>query len=186
MRRQASNPSPTGPTHSPPLSPSVSPSLSTSQVGNRNLILAMLAYLQAGYVPFDPVGDGTKADFVADPTPALAAQGARLERVQIKAARYRDDGAIDANLRVPSKHQPSSKRGRTSTATAPATVRYSRADIDAFALVTPDGRVFRIPVTEFAGELPTGVSLRLAPAKNNQTAGIRLASQYELPVTLAR
>jgi hypothetical protein len=149
--------------------------LSPSQLGNRNLILAMLAYQQAGYIPFDPIGDGTKADFIAEPSPALAARGVRLERVQIKAARYRGTGAIDANVRVPSRG-PTSGPGTTSSD------RYSRDDIDAFVLVTHDARVFRVPVSSFVGELPTGISLRLEPPKNNQVAGVRLARDFEMPV----
>lgn len=153
--------------------------LTPIRTGNLNLTLVTLAYTQAGWRVFHPVGDGTVADFLAvRETPA----GVVLEAVQIKAACvHLSRGCLTASLR-----NPSGLRRVDRTGGDPECARYRREDIDAFALATDDGRVYRLPVGCFgAGMLPSSVALRFAPAANGQSKGTRAAAPFELPLDVS-
>ena len=157
--------------------------LSPCRTGNLYATMAVAAYEQAGQQPWMPIGDGTAADFVATDG-GLAAGLCSFERVQIKAARYlyrdRQPMALIAAIRNPTGMlRVAQGRGRDALC-------YRRDEIDAFALVTPDGRVFRLTADDLipvgSDAYPTTVTLRLIPSANGQTKGIRLASAYELHV----
>jgi hypothetical protein len=61
------------------------------------------------------------------------------------------------------------------------TKRYTDATIDVLAAYdAQSGRCFYIPATEMGAGRNT-ISIRLAPARNNQRAGIRMASDYSEP-----
>jgi PD-(D/E)XK endonuclease len=56
---------------------------------------------------------------------------------------------------------------------------YSSVEIDAIGVYCPDlERCYLLPIRELAGK--SWIHLRLRPARNNQKAGVRMASAYEL------
>lgn len=72
-------------------------------------------------------------------------------------------------------------RMRTSRYTPGGYVRtsYAATEIDAIAAYCPDlERCYLLPITGFEGRSQT--HLRLAPCRNNQERGVRMASEYEL------
>lgn len=61
--------------------------------------------------------------------------------------------------------------------------RYSADEIDGYGVYCPElDRCFFLPIEPFEGKRV--VHLRLAPTKNNQTAKINLAGDYDLSVRL--
>jgi hypothetical protein len=56
---------------------------------------------------------------------------------------------------------------------------YGSHEVDAIAAYCPDlERCYLLPIREFDGQ--SVCHLRLAPARNNQKLGVRMASEYEL------
>ena len=157
--------------------------LSPCRVGNLYTTMALAAYECSGAETWPPMGDGTTADFIAMRGPLTAETIEQSERVQIKAARYnyRDGQAVSlvATIRNPTGLLMQAKGlGRESLC-------YRRSEIDAFALVAPDGRVFRMTADDLIASgdaYPTSVLLRLVPTANGQMKGVRLAAPYEMAV----
>jgi hypothetical protein len=62
---------------------------------------------------------------------------------------------------------------------------YSEDQIDAFAAYDAETDTsYFLPLTEFGGR--TAIQLRLAPARNNQHAGINWAKDFEFGATIGR
>jgi hypothetical protein len=130
--------------------------MQTREKGNLTEAKILAALVAAGYSVSIPFGDGHKYDFVID-------DSVSLRRVQCKTGRVKNGVLIFCAY---------SKSGNGSV----------RADYrglaDIFAVLNPEsGNVYLIPVNEVG---VTDVSLRLAPALNNQTQGVRWAEFYLL------
>jgi hypothetical protein len=120
----------------------------------------MAAASELGVVVSRPVSEGRRYDLIFDIDNALL-------RVQCKW------GALRGNVVVTGT--------RTSRLTPAGYVRttYSADEIDAIAIYCqPLNRCFLLPIQEMAGQ--SYLHLRLAPARNNQRAGIRMAEDYDL------
>jgi hypothetical protein len=130
--------------------------LYTGEKGNLSEAKILAAFVAAGYLVALPFGAGHKYDFVVD-------DSTHLFRVQCKTGRVKN-GVLIFNAY--------SQSGNGS-------VKMSyRGLADLFAVLNPvDDKVYLIPVHEVG---VTEVSLRLIPALNNQTQGIRWAETYLL------
>jgi PD-(D/E)XK nuclease superfamily protein len=107
-----------------------------------------------------PIGDGCRYDLIFDLHPELV-------RVQAKWAPRKGDVIVT--------------RFRTSRFTPHGYVRtnYSVLEIDAIGVYCPQlERCYLLPMADFEGQ--GFAHLRLAPSRNNQEQGVRMAAQYEL------
>ena len=110
---------------------------------------------------YRPMTDGARCDLVFD-------TGPRLLRVQCKWATRKGDLVV-IRLRT-SRHTPS--RGYVSTT-------YTATEIDGIGAYCRDlDRCFFLPIDEF--ERRTFAHLRLAPARNGQLVGVKMADDYPL------
>ena len=119
-----------------------------------------------GVVVAKPLVEGRRYDLIFDIEN-------RLLRVQCKWGALR--GAIIA------------ANTRTSRLTAAGYVRrtYTAEEIDVIGIYCqPLNRCFLLPIEQLAGQ--SYVHLRLAPARNNQRAGVRMAEDYDLDKMLQR
>jgi hypothetical protein len=128
----------------------------TGEKGNLSEARILAAFVAAGYLVSVPFGSGHKYDFVVD-------DDTSLYRVQCKTGRVKHGALLFCAY---------SKSGNGS-------VRMSyRGLADLFAVLNPeDDKVYLVPVNEVG---VTDVSLRLAPALNNQMQGVRWAESYLL------
>lgn len=128
----------------------------TGERGNLSEARILAAFVAAGYFVSVPFGSGHKYDFVVD-------DGTSLYRVQCKTGRVKHGSLLFCAY---------SKSGNGS-------VRVSyRGLADLFAVLNPeDNKVYLVPVNEVG---VTDVSLRLAPALNNQMQRVRWAERYLL------
>jgi hypothetical protein len=120
----------------------------------------MAAAVELGIPVLKPVQEGLRYDLVLE-------LGTRLVRTQCKWANRENDVVV--------------VRGRTCRHTPHGYVRtsYSAAEIDGIAAWCPDTRdCYFIPIAEIAGR--RSMSLRLAPARNNQELLVHWAAEYEL------
>jgi PD-(D/E)XK endonuclease len=120
----------------------------------------MAAAIELGIPVLKPVQEGLRYDLVFE-------LGTRLVRTQCKWANRVDDVVI--------------VRGRTCRHTPRGYVRtsYSAAEIDGIAAWCPDtGECYFVPIVEIAGR--GSMSLRLAPARNNQELLVHWAADYRL------
>jgi hypothetical protein len=140
--------------------------LTSSQKGAVAEAAITAAVIQLGLTVLRPLCEGRRYDLMVDLEPALL-------RVQCKLAR-RVRGVLAINLQT-CRHTP---RGYIRTS-------YSASEIDAVAVYSAElNRSFLLPVAEVAGM--RDVSLRLDATRNNQTQGVRWASDYELEPMIAR
>ena len=135
--------------------------LTTSQKGGvAELAIAAEAF-KIGIDVFRPMVDGARCDLIFD-------TGVHLLKVQCKWATCKGDLVV-VRLRT-SRHTPS--RGYVSTT-------YSASEIDGIAAYCGDlARCFFLPIEEF--EHRTFAHLRLAPARNGQRLGVKMADDYPL------
>jgi hypothetical protein len=120
----------------------------------------MHAFIEAGYCVSLPFGDGCPYDLIID-------DGDRLYRVECKTARLGTDGAISVWMM--------SNNGRWGKGQAP---RMYAGRVDLLAAYCPEtDKVYVIGGQDLAHR---GLRLRITPAANNQTKGIRWARDFEL------
>jgi hypothetical protein len=111
-----------------------------------------------------PVSGHERYDLILDLSP-------RLVRVQCKTAVRRKDVLVISLYRTRRTANGLLKRF------------YSPEDVDAFAAYSFETRrCYFLDISEFGGH--TAVSLRLGPARNNQSVGVRWARDYEFGATL--
>jgi hypothetical protein len=118
------------------------------------------AAIRLGLEVYRPMQEGGRYDLILG-------VGSRLVRTQVKWARREGEVVV--------------VRGRTSRLTPRGYVRtsYSAAEIDGVAAWCPDtDDCYFVPIAEIAGR--ARVSLRLAPARNNQELFVHWASEYRL------
>jgi len=124
-------------------------------VGERSEGQVLAAFLRAGKVVLTPFGDSQRYDMVLD-------EGGKFIRVQCKTGKIHN-GAITF---------PTS-----STNWNQGTRRDYRGQIDFFAVYEPTtDKVYLVPVMDVG---TAAASLRLAPSKNGQSKGVRMAADYE-------
>lgn len=112
-----------------------------------------------GLEVYSPLHDGARCDLIL-----LDAAG-RTIRVQCKSGHL--DGPIIVARLGTNRCTP---RGYVRTT-------YTAAEIDAIAIYCRAlDRCYALPIAEVAGQ--TYIHLRLSPARNNQTAGTRMAASY--------
>lgn len=133
--------------------------MNSKQLGNVTEVQVMLGFLQLGYNVLTPYGDCERYDFVAD-------VNGKFVKIQVKSSKVSDDG-IKFSFNTASTHYSDGKCVHHS---------YSKEDIDYFATVY-NNQVYLIPVEECSSR---SQSLRLVPAKNGQTRGVKWAKDYRL------
>ncbi|HEV2998055.1 MAG TPA: group I intron-associated PD-(D/E)XK endonuclease [Solirubrobacteraceae bacterium] len=132
--------------------------LTPSQKGAAVEAEVAAAAIRLGLPVLRPLNEGRRYDLVIDLDP-------RLIRVQCKLAR-RMGSVLVVGLRT-NRCTPG---GYVSTT-------YTTAEVDAIGACSPDTReCFLIPIEEVCGQ--SAVHLRLDPAENNQSQGIRWARDY--------
>jgi hypothetical protein len=130
------------------------------EVGDRSTMAIMFALRLEGYAILVPFGENTRYDLVID-------NGSRLRRVQCKTGRFKN-GCLLSNL----QHLRASQESKVPR-------RDYEGQIDDFAVYCPELRaVYLIPIED----VPTRAqgSLRVAPTRNGQAKGVRLAAAYEI------
>jgi PD-(D/E)XK endonuclease len=134
--------------------------LTTNQKGAIAEAAIMKAGLELQYDVYRPVIEGGRYDLIFD-------TGERLLRIQCKWAPLHGEVVIIRSY--------SSRRARSGL------VR----EFDALAAFCPQlERCYLIPFEVIDGALQ--IHLRVAPARNNQHIGVRLASHYEFGATIAQ
>lgn len=133
--------------------------MNSKQLGNVTEVQVMLGFLQLGYNVLTPYGDCERYDFVAD-------VNGKFVKIQVKSSKASDDGT-KFSFNTASTHYSDGKCVHHS---------YSKEDIDYFATVY-NNQVYLIPVEECSSR---SQSLRLVPAKNGQTRGVKWAKDYRL------
>ena len=134
--------------------------LTPSQKGGVAELAIAAQAAELGFVVARPMIEGARYDLIVD-------TGARLLRVQCKWASLAGDVVI-IRMRT-SRHTP---QGYLRT-------DYFADEIDGVAAYCGAlNAVYWLPIDEVAGQ--AAVQLRLAPAKNNQQSGVRMAEQYPL------
>lgn len=133
--------------------------MNSKQLGNVTEVQVMLGFLQLGYNVLTPYGDCERYDFVAD-------VNGKFVKIQVKSSKVSDDGT-KFSFNTASTHYSDGKCVHHS---------YSKEDIDYFATVY-NNQVYLIPVEECSSR---SQSLRLVPAKNGQTRGVKWAKDYRL------
>lgn len=133
----------------------------STHVGNVSEFYACAAFAAVGYLVSKPLGDGYPYDMIAD-------NGERLLRVQVKTGRLKN-GVIICPMR--------SNNGRFYRKSQPKGVHFYHGKADLFAIYCPEmGKVYVFEPHQWSAT----PLLRVHPPLNNQTKGIRLASDYEL------
>jgi hypothetical protein len=131
-------------------------------IGTRTEGIVLAALLERGYEVLVPFGNRAKYDFVID-------DGARLQRVQCKTAHA---GTTHDTLRFNTYSLSASHAGRRRKSSY-------RGLVDLFAVYYPPNRgVYLVPVKD-APECGQ-CYLRLRPARNGQTHGVRWAADYRI------
>lgn len=131
---------------------------SPKEIGERSEGQILARLLLAGKVVLQPFGDNQRYDLVID-------EGGIFKRIQCKTGRVRD-GVIVFNTCSTHHH-----RGKG--------WRDYRGEADLFGVYVPVlDKVYLVPVED----VPTQQThLRVAPPKNGQMRGVRLASDFEFP-----
>jgi hypothetical protein len=128
----------------------------TSAIGNRTLGVVLSTLLQAGRRPLLPFGDGHPYDLAVD-------QDGELRRVQCKTGRLVRGAVVFATTRY------TGRKHRT----------YQEHEIDYFGVYCPDtDAVYLVPIEDVGPH--TSAYLRVEPARNNQTKGVRWAVDYQV------
>lgn len=120
-----------------------------------------------GVVVSRPLSDGRRYDLVFD-------IAHRLYRVQCKWGRLCGDVIVVRTGTC--RHSPTRGYVRTT---------YDASELELFAVYCGAlDRILLVPVAEAGGHHE--LRLRIAPAKNNQRVGVRMAEQYDLPGAIAQ
>lgn len=137
--------------------------MNTKATGTVAELLVITDLLKRGYSVSVPVGDNARYDLIVDADILL--------RVQVKGVTPRK-GKLEVPLFT---MQYDTTKGRNNRA---GSKLYGSSEIDLVAAVDlKSEKIYYIIMSEFDGA--TVVTLRLEATKNNQSAGVRLASDYE-------
>jgi PD-(D/E)XK endonuclease len=140
--------------------------LTTNQKGAIAEAAITKAAFEMSYGVYRPAGEGGRYDLIFD-------TGEELLRIQCKWASLKDEVVIIRSY--------STRRTRTGLIRKP----YLHGEFDALAAYCADlDRCYLLPYAAINGAIQ--LHLRIAPARNNQHTGIRLASHYEFGARLAQ
>lgn len=130
-------------------------------VGVRSEVALTHVFVQLGYAVFLPIGHNHRYDLLLD-------AGERFLRVQCKTGKLRDGVVRFNTVSTRCNRYEVHRRGYDGEA-------------DGFAVWCPqNGKAYYIPLAD----VPAGIgTLRIEPTANNQTHGVRWASDYELRLT---
>ncbi|MBJ7522337.1 MAG: hypothetical protein JHC84_21720, partial [Solirubrobacteraceae bacterium] len=132
--------------------------LTTSDKGGIAELKIAAAAASLGIVVARPMVEGRRYDLIFDTGPELL-------RVQCKAGK-RDGDIVRARLST-SRHTP---RGYV-------TSTYTPDEIEGFAIYCPElDECYYVPIRDVLGR--AHLHLRLHPARNNQTQGVKMAAEY--------
>ncbi len=137
--------------------------MNSKAVGQRTEAIILAEFLKRGEIVLMPFGDNERYDIVLD-------RDGEFIRVQCKTARY-IKGCVEFSTSSSQTHRGRGHQNYIGQA-------------DLFAAYCPAlDKVYLVPVNA----APTSnMFLRVEPAKNNQTIGVRWASEYEmLPMKLS-
>jgi hypothetical protein len=138
--------------------------LSTDQKGAIAETAIIHAAVKLGVDVYKPLSDGTRYDLIFD-------TAGMLLRIQCKWARRYGDVVVVRCY--------SNRRARDGMVRRVYTAR----EVDAFAVYCAElDRVYFLPIQSFDGQ--SQIHLRLTRARNNQTAGVHLAEDFEFGATL--
>jgi hypothetical protein len=140
--------------------------LTTNQKGAIAEAAITKAALEFGFEVYRPVIEGCRYDLIFD-------TGEELQRIQCKWAPLRGDAVVVRSY--------SSRRTRSGVVRK----TYVHGDFDILAAYCPElARCYWIPYDVVDGQ--TQLHLRVRQTKNNQTAGVRRASDFEFAATIAQ
>ena len=140
--------------------------LTTDQKGAIAEAKIACAAIELGIEVYRPVADGGRYDMIFD-------LDGRLVRVQCKYARLENDVVLVRCRRCRRTANGLLHRG------------YTPDEIDAFAAYCPElDRCFFLPINHCGNQM--AVQLRVSPPRNNQSAGIRWADDFDFAATLRR
>src|SRR5580692_8541807 len=126
-------------------------------IGERSEGMVLAALLRAHKVVLQPFGDNQRYDLVVD-------DNGTFSRVQCKTARLKG-GVLVFDTCSSQTHRGRGKQGY-------------KGQIELFAVYSPDlDKTYLVPV-DVVGD--RGAMLRISPAKNGQTKGVRFAADFEL------
>jgi len=135
----------------------MSDTLNPTQIGDISEAMVRARFIEKGYVVLVPLNSGLRYDIAVE-------KDGVFKRVQIKTGRMLDTGVILFNS---SSLDPSTRNSQ---------VDYY-GDIDWFAIYCPFNRkTYLMNVNDTP---PNHGRLRVEPTKNNQTKGIRWATDHE-------
>src|SRR6266542_3723914 len=140
--------------------------LTTDQKGSVAEAAIALAALELGVGVFRAISDGERYDVIFD-------VGGRLWRVQCKWAPRHGDVIVVRCY--------SCRRNREGLLRRP----YSKGDFDAFAAYCPELRQCYFLPFDVVGRR-VQIQLRLGPSRNNQSAGVNWADDFDFAATLRR
>lgn len=133
--------------------------LTPKQKGNLTELQCLTAFYEHGCRVSVPFGENSRYDMIAD-------VDGKLIRIQVKTSSVKDNdlNAIEFSC-----------RSSYSNSVGVKNTRYSANEIDYFATYW-NGKCYLIPVLECSATK----TLRFAPPKNGQKAGVSFAKEYEL------
>ena len=133
--------------------------LTSKQKGNLTELQCLTAFYEQGCHVSIPFGENSRYDMIAD-------VNGKLIKVQVKTSSVKnnDFNAIEFSC-----------RSSYTNSTGVKNVRYNADEIDYFATYW-EGKCYLIPISECS----VTKTLRFAPTKSRQRAGISFAEDYEL------
>lgn len=139
-------------------------SIHTKRVGDRTEARVLVALVEAFQTVLLPWGENQRYDFVVEDE-----HGALL-RIQAKTGRLRD-GVVRFKTCSSTYHHPANRGSKNHS-------HDYRGDADHFAVYCEGtGGVYLVPVHDVGAR---EASLRVAPARNGQSIGIRFARDYQV------
>lgn len=138
--------------------------MNTKDTGTLAELLVTTSLLKRGYGVSVPVGDNARYDLIVD-------LNNKLIRVQVKAVTPRK-GKLEIPLFTMTYDPTKGKNNRASSR------NYTADEIDMVIGVDLNSdKMYYIPMSDFDGA--SIVTLRLEATKNNQSKGVRMASDFE-------
>lgn len=137
--------------------------MNTVGVGDIGEMVAITKFTKEGFVVSKPLSNVARYDFIVE------IQN-KLYRVQVKATEYTKDEGAKMNFSTKTTNY---EKGHWKNK------RYSLEEVDLFFLYCLENDWSGLFIPKDLEEIPSTISLRLTPSKNNQVKGINFAKDYE-------
>jgi hypothetical protein len=132
--------------------------MNTTEKGDLSLAMILARFLQKGYIVLKPISESRRYDLVID-------RGSGFERIQCKTGRLRDGSIVFNTASIASPHRGGFRR-------------HYHGEIESFAVYCPETeKCYLVPIDKTA---QGNCRLRVEKSKNNQTAGVTLAKDFEM------